>query len=241
MLAFVSSECDHGQIRESFLSRRSGTREKAVAAAYFDPHADMLLAWMLDNTHNPYDSVIVASRLSAFDGDAGNAALERALGRDGSGTRDVRCAALFALAVRRRVLATPTLRSALSIRDGAVKDYAVIGLAGVGDDSAWDDVLAHFPALLRRKRHPEPDDRAMALGYLSQHLADAARTRELVTFVRKHWIALDQDQWFADYWPDARPDGPMIDAVAAPDATLIRKWVFDSQLLKPAGPPPVFG
>ena len=114
---------------------------------------------------------------------------------------------------------------ALGARDGAVKDYAIIGLAGAGDDRGWDEVFALLPALLRRRRRSAGQAAvAMALAYLAQHLHDPDRRRRLVAFAREHWAILGEDQWFDDLWPEAHPGGRAVDAVPAPDSAGIRAW-----------------
>ena len=71
----------------------------------------------------------------------------------GPGSRDLRCASLLALAKRIGTQATPDLLVGLTVSDAAVKDYAVIGLAGAGaDDQAWKQVLGYLRSVLRRKR-----------------------------------------------------------------------------------------
>jgi hypothetical protein len=94
---------------------------------------DRLLAARVDAARD----VIAVARLGDLQGDAGTDALRRALTRTGRGSRDLRCAALVALAKRCGADATPWLRDALAITDGIVKDFAVLALAGVGDGRAW--------------------------------------------------------------------------------------------------------
>jgi hypothetical protein len=78
--------------------------------------------------------------LGDLSGTHGAAALRRLVHAVGPGSRDVRCVSLLALAKRCGVEASAVLTEALSDRDGTVKDYAVIGLAGAGDGRAWDRV-----------------------------------------------------------------------------------------------------
>ena len=238
----VGGGCDHDQIFALFGSRRSSERELAIAYAYFDEHADVLLAQMLDTSRDAiFEKVWIGSHLGDLEGDAGVAALERAAEATGPGARDLRCTALLALAKRRGAAATPQLRAALAYRDGAVKDYAVIGLAAAGDVRAWDDVFDHLPAVLRRKRRvDDQSNESMALAYLAQHVSDSERLRRLVHFIREHWVRINEAEWFSRFWPEASPNGPPIDEVPVPDAARINAWVRDP-LFRPLGPPLGFG
>lgn len=124
------------------------------------------------------------------------------------------------------------------MRDGAVKDYALIGLAGAGDGDAWDDV----EALLRHRLAKRPRDRSlgrdpslMAIAYLGQHVGtDANRLRRLVALVRALLAEGDarQRSWFSMCWPSALDPGDA--AVSPPDANVLRAWAR-SPLFTPDG------
>jgi len=218
--------CDHERILTLFASRRSADRSQAIADAYADPHADSLLSDMLERSKDTtFDKVVIAAYLGDLRGDDGVAVLRRTADTVGPGSRDLRCASVLALAKRCGRDATPWLRYALASSDGAVKDYAIIGLAGAGDDDAWDEVFGQLRALLRRRRRAQGQSEvAMAIAYLAQHLDDAARRRTLVEFIRKHWVTIKEAEWFDAHWPEARPEGPAADLVGAPDAERIRAW-----------------
>jgi hypothetical protein len=237
----VPQECDHDRILALFASRRGRDRDQAVFDAYVDRHADELLAQMMDASVNAsYDKLIIAAHLGDLHGEAGSAALRRAITVTGPGTRDLRCASLLALAKREGAAASPELRSALGNGDGTVKDYAVIGLAGAGDGTAWDEVFARLPALLKRSRRASGQSEVeMALAYLAQHL-DQQRQAQLVLFVRKRWLAINEADWFREHWPDARPAGPPTDAVRGPDPAAVRAWA-QSPLFRSRGIPTVLG
>ena len=133
--------------------------------------------------------------------------------------------------------ATPDLIEGLGVPDAAVKDYAVIGLAGAGDDRAWGQVLGYLRSVLRRKRRaPGRSHVAYALAYLARHVSDRSRRSELVAYVRGHWDAVDEAEWFARLWPEAAPDGPQLDAVQAPSGEAIQAWARES-LFRPMGVP----
>jgi hypothetical protein len=230
--------CDHEAILNAFRARASAKRERAIRDAYLDAHADVLLSTMLDEARDVvFDKVVIAAHLGDLTGAAGVAALRRAVRVTGPGTRDLRCAALLALAKRIDVLATPDLVAGLATSDGTVKDYAVVGLAGAGDGGAWDEVFDHLRKVLRRKRRTGgQSDVDYALCYLSRHVFDASRRADLVTFIRRNWDAIDEDEWFARLWPDAAPGGPSPDVVPVPDAEAIRAWARRS-LFEPLGVP----
>jgi hypothetical protein len=236
----VSDECDHGAIFTAFKSRRSAGRQQAIQDAYIDIHADQLLAQMLDESADlVFDKVSIAAHMGDLTGAVGDDALRRAIGVSGPRTRDLRCASLLALAKRLGPQATPDLLGGLAQTDGIVKDYAVIGLAGAGarDDDAWKQVLGYLRSALRRKRRAHGQSEvAFALAYLAQHVSDASRRSELVAFIRGHWDAIDEADWFAQLWPGASPNGPDLDAVPNPDSASVQAWAREP-LFRPLGVP----
>lgn len=234
--ACVSDTCDHEAILTAARSRRSALRSRAIHDAYRDPHADELLSQMLDESEDlVFAKPGIAAHLGDLSGAEGDAALRRATRICGRGSRDVRCAALLALAKRTGELATPHLMEGLMASDAVVKDYAVTGLAGVGDDQAFEPVLDHLRSVLRRKRDSSQAV-AHALAYLARHVSDQTRRSGLVALVRDHWDAIDQAEWFATLWPEAAPGGPDPDAVPAPSDVAIQEWVRDG-FFRPLGVP----
>jgi hypothetical protein len=235
----VSDPCDHERLFALFGSRKWNDRQRAVSEALLDPHADAVLADMLDASAYG-DNVTIAAQLGDLDGEAGTAALRRAVDATGPRTRDLRCAALLALAKRCGDHATPWLCDALGSRDSAVKDYAVIGLAGAGDDRAWTEVADRLGLLVRRSsRTLGQSEVLMAVAYLARHVGDdVQRRRKLIDLVRVHWSKrrADEQRWFNEFWPDAAPGGPPADAVPSPDADAIQAWARDP-LFEPLPPP----
>jgi len=214
-----------------FGSRKWNDRKRAVVEALSDPHADALLAQMLDVARYS-DNVEIAAHLGDLRGDAGTAALRRAVSATGPQTRDLRCASLLALAKRCGPEATPWLRDALEASDSAVKDYAIIGLAGAGDDRAWSQVADRLRTLVRRGSKTEwrASEVLTAFAYCARHLGDdRERRRELVDLVRNHWSrrSVDERHWFGEYWPQAAPGGPTAESVRPPDADAIQSWARD--------------
>jgi len=236
----MSDVCDHEAIFTAFKSRRSAQRREAIRDAYIDPHADELLAQMLDESADlVFDKVVIAAHLGDFTGAAGDDSLRRVIRVSGPGSRDLRCASLLALAKRLGAQAAPDLIDGLAGSDASVKDYAVIGLAGAGaaDNDAWKQVFVYLRSVLRRKRRAHGQSEvAFALAYLAQHDADSSRRSELVAFIRKHWDVIDEAGWFAQLWPDASPDGPRLELVAGPDRESMRAWAREP-LFRPLGVP----
>lgn len=137
--------------------------------------------------------------------------LRDAIRLSGSGTQHLRCASILSLAKRTKAVATSDLIVALSQRDGAVKQYAVVALAGVGDARGWNDVLQWF-ATYRAGRNVEPPSRP-ALSYLLRHLSERSPSQraELVRVVRLKWSVLVEDgtaRWLLKAWPTVAPGGP---------------------------------
>ena len=140
----------------------------------------------------------------------------------GPGTQDLRCAALVSLTKRLGAAASSDLRAALAQRDAGLRDYAVVGLAAVGDAEAWPDVLAWLRSRRAPSRGSEPPTRAAA-HYLLRHLPErsADEHAELVRVLRKVWAVLEQDGvtgWLASAWPGVEPGsaGPAGPAVVDP-------------------------
>lgn len=235
----MNDTCCHEAIFTAFNSRHSARRAQAIRDAYTDDHSDQLLAQMLDQSADrAFTQVVIAAHLGDFTGTEGDNALRRAIRVTGPGSRDLRCASLLALAKRVGTQATPDLLAGLAASDAGVKHYAVVGLAGTGaDDSAWKQVFGYLRSVLRRKRKPRGQSEvAYALAYLAQHVADPSRRYELVGFIREHWTALDEVDWFAQLWPDVSPGGPDLDAVPIPDRAAIKAWAR-GPLFRPLGVP----
>jgi hypothetical protein len=202
-----------------------------------DSDADAVLALVLDRMKDAPAGAFVA-HLGDLRGPDGDRALRALLDDRRPLPRDVRCAALLALAKRTGAAATPWLRAALGARDGAVQDYALIGLAGAGAGDAWDEVealLRHRLTKTPRGRSLGQDPSLMAVAYLGQHVGrDANRLRRLVALARA-LLARDDGRrrsWFSTYWPSALDSAAA--AVSPPDANRLRAWarapLFDSDV-----------
>ena len=222
-----------GQDLESRLrSRRIREYEPALEELrQMGPEVEPLLATLVVDPQ-VVPRVRLAVMLGDLRGDEGTAAL-REVARDARpGTRDLRSVALLALAKRCGNEATPYLVMGLDDRDPAVKDYAVLGLAGAGDDRGWQAVFDRLRTVLRRgSRVFGHTEILVAVAYLAQHMdGHPDRKHALVRELRRRWSSLTAEEagWFLIFWPEARPDGPDPEAVRPPEAARLRSWVRES-------------
>jgi len=155
---------------------------------------------------------------------------------------DLRCAALLALAKREGAAASDILTAHLGGVPAAVRAYAVIGLAGVGDDRAWFKV---HTILRRQLKRPAPADQPrlqqfqvlMAIAYVARHLngSPTERIPLLVATLRSRFDRLYQveQEWLSEHWPGIAPHGPHPDRVLPPDPAPFRSLVYATHLFGP--------
>lgn len=218
-------------------STRTATFERAVAAAVgLGADGDCLLAG-LDDLRG-WRAVTVTAALGDVDGPHGGQVLRRRVAARGPGTSDVRCAALLALTKRREDGVDTVLADALDDPDHAVREYALIGLAAVGDDRCWDDVLRRLSATLSRTRTTVRGDDlspvVTALAYLLRHAHDdRARVEVVAGLLRRRLDRLDEGdrQWLDAHWPAVTSGA----ASALPDTTAMHESVLRDPLLSRAG------
>lgn len=200
------------------------------AATRLGEDGDRLLAATLVDLPR-WRQVMVVAAMGNLTGSRGSAVLGQALTVTGPGSRDLRCAALWALAKREGEAATGDLvRTLTESRDGVVRAYAVTALAGVGDDRGWEPVLSWLRKFLARpSRGPTfPPLVPVAVAYLMRpSSADPARTARVVRLLREKWDALDVDEreWLSQLWPQAHPDGPRVEEVEPPDPVVLEGWI----------------
>lgn len=225
-ISYVSGD-DRAALGARLCSRKLLFDEQVMAEAMAPPYGDTFLAELVESAPWPAN-VWIAGRLGDLRGEAGTTVLRRLAGATGPHTRDLRCVSVLALAKRCGEQATPWLAEALGARDGDVKEFAIIGLAGAGDDRAWDLVAERLDKIARKGSRSIPSEVLMAVGYLAQHVGDDSRRRvALVGIVRRDWSCRSEDEqrWFEDYWPETEPNGPPADRVPTPNAEAIRAWV----------------
>lgn len=221
------SELTRDSSQESF--------EAAVHDAVLDgPGGEAQLVSVLDDLSEDRQVVVVAA-LGDAQGELGPAVLRRVLAGPG-GSTDKRCVAALALAKRGGAAATPDLADALRGEDRAVADYAIMGLAGAGDDRAWEPAFAFLNQRLRaRTRAPRltleflawQSDPVHAVCYLGRHTQSGERRVRLVHKLRENWDRLSSGEqtWLSDIWPGCGPEGPAESDVPAPDADQLELWI----------------
>lgn len=180
------------------------------AAAELAAEGDRLLAGLEDL--RGWRAVYVTAALGDVQGPHGASVLRRTARTRGPGTSDLRCAALLALAKREKAAASDALAEAVDDGDAAVRRYAVLGLAAVGDGRAWDAVLARLKAMLTRTRKTEEGTDlspvVVAVIYLLRQAAQVdGRAQEVMVLLRKHWSRLTKREqgWFATHCPALPP------------------------------------
>ncbi|WP_235057941.1 hypothetical protein [Yinghuangia soli] len=226
--------------------RRIDVFEAAVRDAVMEgPSGDAVLAAALDDLpRSRHLEVVVA--LGDAQGTHGPRAL-RAVLASPAADRDMRCAAVLALAKRCGHEASADLAAALSSRDAAVKQYAMLGLAYAADDRAFDAAFTRLRHLVRRQEAGPPTDLAFlsvqppavaAIFYLARHLdgAGGKRTVRLVSELRTQWDLLPARgrRWLAETWPECGPDGPAVPEVPAPEPRRLDAWIARDPLFGPA-------
>ena len=184
------------------------------------PSGEARLVRMLDSLTG-FDKVLAVAALGDAQGDNGPGVL-RALLAVPQRSTDLRCAALLALAKRQGSAASDVLAGHLSRVPVAVRDYAIVGLAAVGDDRAWPEVHTILRRELDRPRPTVQPQRLIpelkqfkvlkTMTYLVRHLATSPgeRTLLLVDSLRSRFdrlYLLEQD-WLSTRWPGIAPGGP---------------------------------
>jgi hypothetical protein len=193
-----------------------------------------------------FDKVMVVAALGDAQGEEGVAAL-RALLATPQRSVDLRCAALLALAKRQGVDASDVLAAHLTGVPAAVADYAVVGLAAVGDDRAWPQVHARLRRQLDRPTPISQPDRILpgvkafeamvTVSYLVRHLACPVvdRTPLLVATLRSHFDRLYrvEQNWLTEHWPGIAHGGPDVAQVDVADPQPFRALVHSTHLFDP--------
>ncbi len=230
----------HGpQVEAGLRSGKTATFEAAVQAAVkLGAEGDRLLAGL--EGLRGWRALYVTAALGDVVGPRGGDVLRRTIASRGPRTSDLRCSALLALAKREIEGASETLSEAVSDADAAVREYALLGLAAVGDGRAWDAVNARLTAMLARQRarDSEPSNVVLAVVYLLRHVADdRARAAAVVSLLQWRWNRLfDAEQrWLAEHWPAVLPSSGATDEPELPDPAALQRWLLDHPLFaKPA-------
>lgn len=205
------------------------------AAVRLGTEGDQLLAALSDL--RGWKAVHRAAALGDVDGPDGGQVLRQIIATPGSGTSDRRCAALLALAKREKARASDALAAVVDDRDAGVREYALLGLAAVGDMRARDLVNKRLEAILRsRPRHIEHVQGVtpvvLAAVYLLRHAEDKTQVERLATLLRRRWERLSdrERQWFARYWPSLDPAAAPSSDLTAPEPATLQRWLLADPL-----------
>ena len=211
-----------------------------LAAAVAGKNADQALAGLLaDPALDMPERTRVAAALGDTRGPAGSAALRKAFSATmergsvaGRSTwpqeRDLICACVIALARRDGPAATDVYLAASGHTNAVVRTYGVSALAPVGDDRAWDAVLARLEDILHRKTSPDGrrwEEAADAIQYLARHSpAGSERAVRLVTLLRNRWRNLADPGLVEQWWPGIRPGGQQPETIDQPGLHTPDAW-----------------
>ena len=169
---------------------------------------------------DPHDAVLRALELGLSTHRDAHAELRGLIAASGPGLRDLRCAAVTALACSAGPDASGDFAVLLTDPTRAVRECAADLLFAVGDGRAWENVFGLFRGEVRQrgpKRAPLPP--AMPLSYLLvQAESGSEGAARLVTFLREEWKRLSafEREWLGEHAPEVVPGGPRPDAVALP-------------------------
>lgn len=185
----------------------------------------------------PRDLAVLVAALGDSRGARGPAALRLILS-DSTAGRDIRCAAVLALAKRCGSDASGDLVSALEAKDSVLKEYAIASLAAVGDSRAWDAVFHRLKQVLARRSRDyvtlDPTDTELCASYLGRHLDnDGPRRDRVVTLVRRRWgnIHSVEQRWFHRYWPECDPTIGPSQPTQFPSPDKLSEWARKTVLL----------
>jgi HEAT repeat protein len=145
---------------------------------------------------------------------AGSAQFETAKPHDRAGYYDLMCACLWALGKREGPAATDVLVAGTAHASWHVRSYGFMILAAVGDDRAWNDMLASLARRLAKKITSErqADEAQLIIAYLARHCAGHAdRCTRLAGLLRDRWSRLPDSVRYtaADQYPGVGPGGPL--------------------------------
>ena len=186
-----------------------------------------------------FDRVVLAASVGDAEGETGPQALRSLLLESGTGSSDLKCAALLALAKRCGEEASGDYKVAFDDKDSGTRDYAVLALAAFGADGHWDRVADRLAkTLARRDRTPgEPSNVVLMIIYLARHAgSQPERVRTLAGLLRKRWerLHLDEErQWVLRFWPEVAPTDSPASAVSPPDGQAMQRWIKDHPLFEP--------
>jgi hypothetical protein len=195
--------------RLSSWSVRNGGYKVVQEIALSGPRGTELLAEEMRLRPLWVERLYLAAALGYGSGDAGVQELRSAAKETGPHTMDLRCASLLALAKRVGADSTQDFALALSDRTGAVRDYAMMCLAAVGNGSAYEVVFLQFRSQ-RKKRTKQPLRLMDAVVYLlrTTRLDRILELRDLLSEGQPHMHPMLNDV-LLELWPDAADGQPV--------------------------------
>ena len=225
------------------LAERVDRFEAALAVAVSGSDADQVLADMSARvTVNSFEQISLVVALGDTRGPDGSAALRAvfnaALSKYAAASRSTRpeyrdllCACVVALAKRDGPAATDVYATAARHANPAVREYAMTALAPVGDDRAWDEILARLDGMVERKVNPTSsgsrrwEEVSGAIEYLARHSTTAsARAIRLITLLRARWPNLADPELVERWWPGIKPGGPPPEGIDFPGSHVPHSW-----------------
>jgi hypothetical protein len=124
---------------------------------------------------------------------------------------DLMCACVWALGKRDGSSGTEVFLEAAAHANRAVRDYGLVALAAVGDDRAWEDMLAALAGRLAKKitSAQRSGEELMIIEYLARHCGrNADRRARLAGLIRERWSRVLDVEIVAQRYPGVGPDGP---------------------------------
>lgn len=181
-----------------------------------------LVALLADGAFNTWARTLVVAALGDTTGHAGSAAIRAefaaaaeqyatAKRHSRSEYRDLMCACVWAMGKRDGPGGTDILVAAAAHASANVRDYGLVTLAAVGDDRAWDDMLADLRARLatRITSASRQGEALVIIAYLARHCGrDAGRRTRLAGLLRERWTRVPEAKMVAGRYPGVSPDGP---------------------------------
>jgi hypothetical protein len=192
------------------------------------PVGGSLLAEELAKRSSLFERTLLAAALGDAAGDAGLEELRQCSRETKAGSSDLRGAATISMAARFGPAVTPDLIDRLHDSHPHVRRSALVCVAAVGDERAWDPVWALFLKLLSRPpRLKSPSDlELLAFCYLIRHLS-SDRSNDLAKAIIGSWPRMRPElrSGFAEVIPGLPDSQPLDDANIefSPDAA--RDWL----------------
>ena len=202
-------------------------REVALSGA----EGTALLAQEMHNRTRANERLYFAAALGYGSGDAGIEELRSAATETGPGTTDLRCASLLALAKRVGSDATDDLAAAPSDKSAAVKHYALMCLAAVGNGLAYEGAFSQLRSWLKKPIKQGSEIYAVVYLLRTDRLD---RVIELQDLLREHESRMKQkmkDAVLLQIWPGVFTTRIVTQDDADHVRTMAWSWFLDGSSL----------